>query len=102
MANKPDDYKVLINYDRGGVSVARSLYTGPHEKHAHKAYREAVVLAGHGILVDCVITFFDGFRLRSDWTVDVKAEKAAYDRVAWQNVSIAQLRAAAASKNNPK
>ena len=61
------DLKVLINYSRNGVSVSQSLYTGPHKKHADKAYQTACTLARHGVLTDCTITYFDGFRLRQDW-----------------------------------
>ena len=48
------------------TTVARSLYTGPHQKHAEKAYNEACVLGVHGILKGCSVRFFDGYRLRAD------------------------------------
>lgn len=67
LTNRPDAFKVLVNYQRNGVSVSRSLYTGPHRKHAEKAYHEASVLGLHGILTDCTLRFFDGFKLRLDW-----------------------------------
>jgi hypothetical protein len=74
---KGREYKVLVNYNMrtNGVHVARSLYTGPHEKHANKAWVEAKVLGEHGVLVGCTLTFFDGYRLRHelsrvfDWPV---------------------------------
>ena len=70
------EYKVLVNYRRNGVSVSRSIYTGPHKKHADKAYWEVCVLGLHGILTDCTVRFFDGFRLREDWdkTFPIPAE----------------------------
>lgn len=64
------EYRVLISYDFKGVSVSQSLYTGPHMKHAHKAYNTAHTLALHGCLVNCKIRFFDGYKLRSDWEQD--------------------------------
>ena len=60
-------YKILVNYTKDGVSVSRSLYSGPHKKHADKAYEEASVLIRHGIMVNCKLKFFDGYRLREDW-----------------------------------
>lgn len=64
---RPQDFKVLVNYLRNGVSVSRALYSGPYRKHAEKAYHEASVLGLHGILTDCTLRFFDGFKLRLDW-----------------------------------
>ena len=61
------DFKVLVNYDLDGVSVTQSVYTGPHRNHALKAYNSASALINHGILTDCTLRFFDGYRLRADW-----------------------------------
>lgn len=63
---KSREFKVLVNYNRNGVFVSRSIYTGPHKKHADKAFFEACVLGLHGVMTDCTIRFFDGFRLRQD------------------------------------
>jgi hypothetical protein len=63
---KRGDYKVLINYQLNGVAVAQSLYTGPHRKHADKAFATAGALSRHGILVNCTVSFFDGIRIRQD------------------------------------
>jgi len=64
---RPADFKVLVTYERDGERVSRSLYSGPHEKHADKAYEEACILGKHGILKDCTIQFFNGYRLRHDY-----------------------------------
>jgi hypothetical protein len=64
-----------VNYRLEGVSVAQSLYTGPHKVHADKAYATACVLGQHGILKNCRVTFFDGFRLRKDYERDFRDEK---------------------------
>jgi len=61
-------YKVLVNYTRNGVSIAQALYVGPHRKHADNAFIKAGALGIHGILRDCTVTFFDGFRIREDLT----------------------------------
>ena len=63
---RPDSFKVLVNYKIDGVSVSRSLYTGPHQKYADQAYEQACVLGRHGILTNCTVRFYDGFRLRLD------------------------------------
>jgi hypothetical protein len=60
------EYRVLINYERNGVSIAQSLYAGPQKKHADHAFAQACVLGRHGILTNCTVKFFDGFRLRED------------------------------------
>jgi hypothetical protein len=62
------EYKVLVNYKHNHVSVAQSLYTGPHRKHAENAFSVAGALGNHGILANCTVTFFDGFRIREDFT----------------------------------
>jgi hypothetical protein len=86
------EYKVLITYTRpNGVIVSRSLYTGPHKKYADKAYLEACTLASHGILVDCMIEFFDGHKLRVDWNQDANARHASAER--HNNMTVDQLRA---------
>lgn len=59
--------KVLVDYKLNGITVSQSLYTGPHRKHADKAYNTALALARHGVLTNCTIRFFDGFRLRADF-----------------------------------
>ncbi len=61
------EFKVLVNYTREGVSISQSLYTGPHKKHADKAFQTAATLIRHGVLTNCTLKFFDGFRLRGDW-----------------------------------
>ena len=62
------EFRVLVNYKLDGVTVWQSLYTGPHRKHADNAFLKAGVLGDHGILSNCTVTFFDGFRVREDWT----------------------------------
>jgi hypothetical protein len=47
--------------------VSQSVYTGPHRKHADKAYNSVCALVNHGILHDCVVRFFDGFRIREEY-----------------------------------
>ena len=64
--NRPEPFKVLVNYSRRGASVSQILYQGPHRKHADNAYNAACTLGRHGVLKGTV-RFFDGYRLRSDF-----------------------------------
>jgi hypothetical protein len=70
MANKTTsrEYKVLVNYNLNGTSVSQSIYTGPARKHADNAYLKASALGRHGVLTNCTLTFFDGFRIRPEQT----------------------------------
>ena len=62
------EYKVLVNYNHKGTHITQSLYSGPHRKHADKALATAKTLGRHGILGNCTVTFFDGFRIRPEET----------------------------------
>jgi hypothetical protein len=62
------EYKVLVNYTYNGVAISQSLYSGPHKKHADNAFVKAGVLGNHGILSNCTVTFYDGYRMRLDLT----------------------------------
>lgn len=66
---RPDHLKVLIQYTVRGASapVSQAVYSGPSKKHADQAYAVALELARKGILVNCTIRFFDGYRLRPDF-----------------------------------
>lgn len=68
ISQKTMPFVVLVNYAIHGVSVSQALYRGPHRKHADNAFLKAGVLGNHGILSNCTVTFFDGFRIRRDLT----------------------------------
>jgi hypothetical protein len=88
---------VLVNYRRNVVSVSRSIYIGPHKKHADKAYWEVCVLGLHGILTDCTVRFFDGFRLREEMektypiSADIDSRIAEHARIGNETVLDVEL-----------
>lgn len=79
--NNKVEYKVLVNYELNGVSVSRSLYSGPYRSKADQAYRDATTLAQHGILVNCKIRFFDGYKLNQAFEKEAATLAAEYPAI---------------------